>query len=117
MCLFTSTPTVDRTRGVLDPPRYSSRYSAHPHDPGVVRLPRGSTSSYHHRHSSTSLRDSGRIVEYRESRPREIGYHEEPRSTRRSVSVVRERDVARGSRGSFAGDVVEERRSVRRVGY
>jgi hypothetical protein len=64
------------------------------------------------------LRDGARVVEYRESRPREIDYYEEPRGTRRrSVSVVRERDVVRGSRGSFGGDVVEERRSVRRVGY
>ncbi|KAF2703177.1 hypothetical protein K504DRAFT_185615 [Pleomassaria siparia CBS 279.74] len=93
MCLFSSTPTVGRTGSVLDPPRHASRYSAHPHNPDVVRLPRGSTSSYHHRRSSTSIRDPGRVIEYRESRPRQIEYYEEPRGTRRSVSVFRERDV------------------------
>ena len=49
MCLFTSTPTVDRRRNVVDPPPHRSRFSAHP-PPGVVRLPRGSTSSHHRSH-------------------------------------------------------------------
>lgn len=106
MCLFTTTPTVDRSHGVLDPPPHRSRYSAHP-PPGIVRLPRGSTTSYReYRRSSTSLRDEPRVVEYR--RPAEIEYYE-PRSSRRSVDL---REV-RGSRGS----VLEERRSVSRVRY
>ncbi|KAF2653429.1 hypothetical protein K491DRAFT_694719 [Lophiostoma macrostomum CBS 122681] len=106
MCLVTTKPS---RRSLDNPPRHSSRYSAHP-PAGVVRLPRNSTHSY--RESREYVRDDyrrsePRVVEYRRSSRPEIEYHEPGRTTRRSVSVVRERDVGRASRGSF----VDERRA------
>jgi len=106
MCLFTTTPTIDRRHGVLDPPRYASHHSAHPQDATVVRLPRGSTSSYHHRRSSTNLGEGDHVIGYMESRPREIGFYEEPRMRRRERDIIGERV------GSL-----EERRTSRRIVY
>lgn len=112
MCLISTKPTRSARNAVLDPPPHRSSYSAHPHAPNVVRLPRGSTTSYHRR-SSTSFaeRDS-----YRASEPRAIAYAEGDRSRRRSVSRVREGEYGGGGggRGSF---VEERRRSVSRVRY
>ncbi|KAF2007668.1 hypothetical protein P154DRAFT_528359 [Amniculicola lignicola CBS 123094] len=115
MCLFTSTPTIDRHRGVLDPPPHRSRYSAHG-PPGTVRLPRGSTTSYHREReyrTSGGFRRSGDLivgerdsVEYvdRVRRPREIEYYE----GRRSGGFVEERE----RRSVDVGRVVEGRRSA-----
>ncbi|KAF2876622.1 hypothetical protein BDV95DRAFT_561217 [Massariosphaeria phaeospora] len=117
MCLFSTTPTRSHTHSVVDPPPHRSNFSAHPHNPSVVRLPRGSTHSYRQYRTSTgSLSEAPRAVEYhRSSRPREIEYVEEQprRSVSRRRSVVRDVEV-RGSRGSF---VDERKRSVSRVRY
>ncbi|KAF2008526.1 hypothetical protein BU24DRAFT_415880 [Aaosphaeria arxii CBS 175.79] len=123
MCLFTTTPRHHHDYVVRpinrSPPRHVSHYSAHP-PAGTVRLPRGSTTSYREytRRSSASL-DDPHVVEYRRSRsrsrPREIAYYDDgARTSRRSVSVVRERDF-RDSRGSFGGrgeEFESRRRSV-----
>ncbi|KAL5409357.1 hypothetical protein PMIN03_004396 [Paraphaeosphaeria minitans] len=109
MCLFTTKPTRTYHDSVVDPPRHSSRYSAH--TAGRMSLPANKRSSY--RHSTEYVdyevepRRSSRVIEY-----------VEPAGARRSRSVVRERDVDyyRGSRRSLGeGDVV--RRSVSRVRY
>jgi hypothetical protein len=100
MCFFTTTETRDIRHGVTDPPRHRSRYSAHP-PPGVVRLPRGSTTSYRkydreydHR-SSREIREPARI-EYvapstrtrSRSRRRSVGVGEQ--EYRKSVTFVRD---------------------------
>ena len=118
MCLISTKPTPTYHNSVIDPPPHRSRFSAHPHNPNVVRMPRNSTHSYR-RSSTTSFNDSGRVVEYRRSEPRVIEYVEEPASRRRSRSVVRNveyveeprrRSVSRARGGEFEG-----RRSVSRV--
>jgi hypothetical protein len=128
MCLFTTKPTRTYHDSVVDPPRHSSRYSAH--TAGVMRMPRDKRSSYRrsteymppfllsppsHRSEADSRkryvdydapRRSSRVVEYVEP------------AARRSRSVVRERDVDyyRGS-GASLGEREVVRRSVSRVRY